>query len=105
MRVAGSRACMRGHANWQLDKPPQRYCNSQTGCAGLARKLVMETTEKIIECYVRHVLRWATIPNIKCDGQYEIDLIAIDPVNLERYHIESSVSASKGFSRLTAKSF
>jgi hypothetical protein len=65
----------------------------------------METTEKIIECYVRYVLRWATIPNIKCDGQYEIDLIAIDPVNLERYHIESSVSASKGFSRLTAKIF
>ena len=32
-------------------------------------------------------------------------LIAIDPVNLERYHIESSVSASKGFSRLTAKIF
>jgi hypothetical protein len=65
----------------------------------------METTEKIIECYVRYVLRWATIPNVKCDGQYEIDLIAVDPVNLERYHIESSVSASKGFSRLTAKSF
>ena len=54
----------------------------------------METTEKIIECYVRYVLRWATIPNIKCDGQYEIDLIAIDPVNFERYHIESGVSAS-----------
>src|SRR5437899_5147631 len=65
----------------------------------------METTEKIIECYVRYVLRWATIPNIKCDGQYEIDLIAIDPVNFERYHIESGVSASKGFSRLTAKTF
>jgi hypothetical protein len=65
----------------------------------------METTEKIIECYVRHVLRWATIPNIKCDGQYEIDLIAINPVNFEKYHIESSVSASKGFSRLTAKNF
>jgi len=49
----------------------------------------METTEKIIECYVRYVLRWATIPNIKCDGQYEIDLIAIDPLNCEKYHIES----------------
>jgi hypothetical protein len=42
---------------------------------------------------------------IKCDGQYEIDLLAIDPVTLKKYHIESSVSASKGFSRLTAKAF
>jgi hypothetical protein len=39
----------------------------------------METTEKIIESYVRYVRRWATIPNVKCDGQYEIDLLAIDP--------------------------
>jgi hypothetical protein len=34
----------------------------------------METTEKIVEAYVRYVKRWATIPNIKCDGQFEIDL-------------------------------
>ena len=36
----------------------------------------METTEKIVEAYVRYVKRWATIPNIRCDGQYEIDLLA-----------------------------
>jgi hypothetical protein len=65
----------------------------------------METTEKIIESYVRYVRRWATIPNVKCEGQYEIDLLAINPVTYEKYHIESSVSASKGFSRLTAKTF
>src|SRR4051794_34516446 len=65
----------------------------------------METTEKIIECYVRYVRRWATIPNVKCPGQYELDLLAIDPVTHEKYHIESSVSAAKGFSRLTAKPF
>ena len=51
------------------------------------------------------MLRWATIANIKCEGQYEIDLLAIDPVNLKRYHIESGVSASKGFARLTARPF
>ena len=39
----------------------------------------METTEKIIEAYVRYIMGWATIPNIKCKGQYEIDLLAIDP--------------------------
>jgi hypothetical protein len=59
----------------------------------------METTEKIVEAYVRYVKRWATIPNITCAGQFEIDLLAIDPVGLERYHIESGVSVS-GSSRL-----
>jgi hypothetical protein len=65
----------------------------------------METTEKIIESYVRYVRRWATIPNVKCDGQYEIDLLALDPRTHEKYHIESGVSASTRFSRLTAKTF
>jgi hypothetical protein len=48
------------------------------------------------------VKRWATIPNIKCTGQKEIDLFAIDPVGGDRYHIETSVSISSGFSALTA---
>jgi hypothetical protein len=65
----------------------------------------METTEKIVEAYVRYIKGWATIPNIKCKGQFEIDLLAIDPVNLNRYHIESSVSISGSFSKLTAKPF
>ena len=65
----------------------------------------METTEKIVEAYVRYVKGWATIPNIRCAGQHEIDLIAIDPVSLERYHIETSVSISQSFSRLTSKAF
>jgi hypothetical protein len=60
----------------------------------------METTEKIVEAYVRYVRRWATIPNIRCDGQFEIDLLAIDPVSLERYHIESGVSVSGSYSAL-----
>ena len=65
----------------------------------------METTEKIVEAYVRYVKRWATIPNIKCEGQFEIDLLAFDPVNIKRYHIESSISVSGGFSKLTGGSF
>jgi hypothetical protein len=56
----------------------------------------METTEKIIESYVRYVRRWATIPNVTCEGQHEIDLLAVDPVTHDKYHIESSVSVSKG---------
>ena len=65
----------------------------------------METTEKIVEAYVRYVKGWATIPNVPCDGQYEIDLLAIDLASLERYHIETSVSGSQSFSKLTAKEF
>lgn len=52
----------------------------------------METTEKIVEAYVRYITGWATIPNIKCDAQYEIDLLAINPVSRAHYHIESGVS-------------
>ncbi|MBX3490239.1 hypothetical protein [Parvibaculum sp.] len=65
----------------------------------------METTEKIVEAYVRYVRHWATIPNVRCDGQQEIDLIAVDPTSGKHYHIETSVSVSQGFSKLTAKTF
>ena len=65
----------------------------------------METTERIVEAYVRYVKGWATIPNIKCTGQFEIDLLAIDPITSDRYHIESGVSVSGPFSKLTAKPF
>ncbi len=64
-----------------------------------------ETTEKIVEAYVRYIKGWATIVNIKCEGQYEIDLLAIDPVEGHRFHIESGVSISGGFSKLTGQPF
>lgn len=68
----------------------------------------METTEKIVESYCRYVKQWFTIPNIKCEGQYEIDLLAVDttsPRRLGRYHIECGVSISGSYSKLTAKPF
>ncbi len=68
----------------------------------------METTEKIVESYCRYVKGWLTISNIKCSGQYEIDLLAVDAssdAGLDRYHIESGVSISGAFSKLTAKPF
>lgn len=61
----------------------------------------METAERIVEAYCRFVKKWATIPNIRCGGQQEIDLLAIDPRNQTRYHIEVSVSISEAFSELT----
>ena len=63
----------------------------------------METTEKIVESYCRYVRNWFTSPNIKCSGQYEIDLLAVDPsdTRLGRYHVESGVSISGAHSKLT----
>ncbi len=68
----------------------------------------METTEKIVESYCRYVKQWFTIPNIRCEGQYEVDLLAVDttsPKKLSRYHIECGVSISGSYSKLTAKAF
>lgn len=65
----------------------------------------METTEKIVEAYVRYLKDCATIPNIKCSGQYEIDLLAIHLKSGKRFHIESGVSISGGLSKLTTKPF
>jgi hypothetical protein len=65
----------------------------------------METTERIVEAYARYIKGCATIPNIRCAGQNEIDLLAINPATLERYHIETSVSISRKFSRLTETAF
>lgn len=68
----------------------------------------METTEKIVESYCRYVKQWFTIPNIKCEGQFEVDLLAVDttsPNKLGRYHIECGVSISGSYSKLTAKPF
>jgi len=67
----------------------------------------METTEKIVESYCRYVKQWFTIPNIKCKGQYEVDLLAVDTTSrrIKRYHVECGVSISGSYSKLTAKNF
>lgn len=68
----------------------------------------METTEKIVESYCRYVKNWFTIPNIRCKGQYEIDLLAVDTTaakSVRRYHVECGVSISGSYSKLTDKPF
>lgn len=65
----------------------------------------METTERIVEAYLRHVMGCATLTNIRCRGQNEIDLLAIHPRTLERYHVEVSISISQSFRKLTAKAY
>ncbi|MBK8131039.1 MAG: hypothetical protein IPK53_19710 [bacterium] len=48
-----------------------------------------------------------TIPNIKCKGGYEIDLVAIDPNHPRtgKYHIECHVATSAGFRKLKLGKF
>jgi len=65
----------------------------------------METTERIVEAYMRYIKGCATIPNIRCPGQFEIDLLAINPATDQRFHIETSVSISSNFSLLNDKVF
>lgn len=59
----------------------------------------METTERIVEAYCRHIRHWFTIPNIRVKNS-EVDLIAVDKDG-NKAHIEISVSISGGFSKLT----
>jgi hypothetical protein len=68
----------------------------------------METTEKIVEAYCRYVRGWLTTPNVRCAGQYEVDLLAVDATSdrhIKRYHIECGVSISRSYSKLTAEEF
>lgn len=68
----------------------------------------METTEKVVESYCRYVRRCFTIPNIRCKGQYEIDLLAISSDTegrIDRWHVECGVSISGSFSKLNAEPF
>lgn len=61
----------------------------------------METSERIVESYVRHVKGWMTISNVKCKQNKEIDILAIDPLSNKKYHIEVSVHITTPFQKLT----
>ena len=81
---------------------------SGRGCRRTLGPALMETTEKIVESYCRYVKQWFTIPNVRCKGQYEVDLLAVDtthPRRLRRFHIECGVSISGSYSKLTDKPF
>jgi hypothetical protein len=42
-------------------------------CVSTVNSGPMESTEKIVEAYVRYVKNWFTIPNIKCKEQLEME--------------------------------
>jgi Holliday junction resolvase-like predicted endonuclease len=54
----------------------------------------MEPEVHIIEKYFQEILHCFTMTNIRCKGGKEIDLLAINPKTLERYHVKSRVSTT-----------
>ena len=57
----------------------------------------VEPEVHIIEKYFQEVLHCFTMTNIRCKGNKEIDLLAINPRTLEKYHVEARISVSKSF--------
>lgn len=67
----------------------------------------MEASEKVVESYFRYVEGYFTIPNLRCKGQKEVDLIGMRFSNgsIERIHVEVSVATTGAFSKINAKPF
>ena len=57
----------------------------------------MEPEVHIIEKYFQEVLKCFTMTNIKCKRGKEIDLLAINPKTLKKYHVEARVGTSPSF--------
>jgi len=67
----------------------------------------MNAAERIVEAYFRHVRSTFTRTSVKGVGQVELDIVGVDPNKKPPtfYHIESSVSISSGYSKITNKQF
>ena len=57
----------------------------------------MEPEVHIVERYMQLVKRCFTMTNIMLEGGKEIDLLAVNPISGEKYHIEVRVAIGKGF--------
>jgi len=67
----------------------------------------MNAAERIVEAYFRHVRSTFTRTSVKGVGQVELDIVGVDPSKKPPtfFHIESSVSISSGYSKITNKQF
>jgi len=67
----------------------------------------MNAAERIVEAYFRYVRGIFTSANVKGVGQVELDIVGVDPRKSPPlfFHIESSVSISSGYSKITNKQF
>jgi len=57
----------------------------------------MEPEVHIIEKYFQENLHCFTMTNVRCKGNKEIDLLAMNPRTLEKYHVEARISTARGF--------
>jgi hypothetical protein len=51
----------------------------------------LETTERIVEAYARYAQGWATLPNIRCDGQLVADGRLVFGTWKQLFHLECDV--------------
>ena len=67
----------------------------------------MNAAERIVEAYFRHVRGAFTRTSVRGVGQVELDIVAVDPNKSPMVfsHIESAVSISSGYSKITNKQF
>jgi hypothetical protein len=57
----------------------------------------LEPEVHIVERYMQLVKRCFTMTNIMLEGGKEIDLLAVNPISGEKYHIEVRVCIGRGF--------
>ena len=57
----------------------------------------MEPEVHIVERYMQLVKRCFTMTNVMLKGGKEIDLLAVNPISGEKYHIEVRVTIGRGF--------
>jgi len=67
----------------------------------------MNAAERIVEAYFRYARSIFTRTSVKGVGQVELDIVGVDPRMKPPtfFHIESSVSISSGYSKITNKQF
>lgn len=67
----------------------------------------MNAAERIVESYFRYVRGIFTKANVKGAGQVELDIVGVDSRKSPPtfFHVESSVSISSGYSKITNKEF
>ena len=67
----------------------------------------MEASEKVVESYFRYVKKYFTIPNLRCGGQKEIDLIGMRDGDDQvlRVHVEVSVTTSGAYKKINSKPY
>jgi hypothetical protein len=63
----------------------------------LAAASVLEPEVHIVDRYLQLVKKCFTMTNVMLEGGKEIDLLAVNPISGEKFHVEVRVTIGKGF--------